>query len=50
MLGTDLELGAGNAVRLTANLDTGLSDMVRGNSVSARQSAFYISAAYTLGR
>jgi len=50
MLGTDLELGAGHAVRLTANLDTGLSDVVRSNSVSARQSAFYISAAYTLGR
>jgi hypothetical protein len=37
-------------VRLAANLDTGLSDVVRGNAVSARQSAFFISAAYTLGR
>lgn len=50
MLGTDVELGAGNKVRLAANLDTGLSDVVRGNAVSARQSAFFISAAYTLGR
>lgn len=50
MLGTDLELGADNQVRLAANLDTGLSDIIKGNSVSARQSAFYLSAAYTLGR
>jgi hypothetical protein len=50
MLGTDLELGEGHKVRLTTNLDTGLTDVVRGNSVSARQSSFYVSAAYTLGR
>ena len=50
MLGTDVEFGAGNKVRLAANLDTGLSDVIRGNSVSARQSAFYLSAAYTVGR
>jgi len=50
MVGTDLELGTGNKIRLATNLDTGLSDVIRGNSVSARQSAFYVSAAYTLGR